>query len=271
MLYLPVIDQDVLIFDIETIKHLRELGILGNFIGSLSILPQQNSFMGLPLKLTKYEVWWLVDHKLAKLVTNNKLAYTNNRKDKYFITRYTNDSDRGYDALLDKDGSSEIPDKENSKETSDKDYDNEITDKEIQRSDELDIQHRPSALEVQIDTEHQDLVKRFESVGCEKSYSIFRQLKNNGYFILPGLKFGGEFVVYPGDPIRYHSHYIVNATPSISVLNLVVSGRLASGVKKLFVITNPKEDEEQDGQEQDGQGEAESNNLIFAIEWAGFG
>ena len=37
--------------------------------------------------------------------------------------------------------------------------------------------------------------------------AVFEDLHEQGYFLSTGLRFGGDFVVYPGDPLRYHSHY----------------------------------------------------------------
>lgn len=231
-LQLPVIDKDVLVFEVDTVKKLREIGILGNFIGSLSFVPQQNNFMGLPLKLTKYEVWWLVEQNLAILVNNEKLLKLNNKGDGFYVTDHTNTL--------------------------------------------------KSQLDLEQERDHLQLLERFEYLSNDNSYRIFKELRNKGYYILPGLKFGGEFIVYPGDPIRYHSHYIVNAISEINMLHLVVSGRLASGVKKLYVISEPKEPEpepkETESQEpeptdpESNESESEQNeNLVFSVEWAGFG
>ena len=40
-------------------------------------------------------------------------------------------------------------------------------------------------------------------------YKYYSYLQNKGYFINPGIKFGGDLVIYPGDPLRYHSYSIV--------------------------------------------------------------
>ncbi|WFC94074.1 phosphatidylinositol 3-kinase [Malassezia brasiliensis] len=53
-----------------------------------------------------------------------------------------------------------------------------------------------------------------------------------GYFLSTGLRFGGDFVVYPGDPLRYHSHYTATilATPQqpMAAYHVVASGRLVT-------------------------------------------
>ncbi|EGV64684.1 tRNA-intron endonuclease catalytic domain-like protein [Yamadazyma tenuis ATCC 10573] len=200
MLDLAVIDSDVLVFDVNVVKQLRNLGILGNFMGSLAAAPQQNSFLGLPLKLSPYEILWLVDNRQANLVKHKGITRINNHKEPYFYTQYNNE---------------------------------------------------PSELEA-VDIE---VIRRKAN---PSSYSIFCQLKHQGYYLLPGLKFGGEFIAYPGDPLRYHSHVIVHPVSEVNFYSLIVSGRLATGVKKLYVISEPDETDP-------------TFNITFSIEWAGFG
>lgn len=89
-------------------------------------------------------------------------------------------------------------------------------------------------------------------------YKVFEYLWHQGLFVTPGLKFGGHYLAYPGDPLRYHSHYIVNArdkeTP-LTPVDLVSMGRLAVNVKKVYVLASPDD----------------SGNInVFSIHWAGF-
>lgn len=197
---LPVIDKSVLIFDVDVVRKLRGLGILGNLIGTLSVAPQQNNFMGLPLKLSNYEIVWLVDKKNAKLIKHTGIEKLNNHDPPYYTTARTNIA---------------------------------------KESSEVDVE-------------------LFKLMINPSSYSIYCQLKEMGYYILPGLKFGGQFLAYPGDPLRFHSHLIIDPVPSINFHSLIVSGRLATGVKKLYVISEPDE-------------ESKTGNTCFSIEWAGFG
>lgn len=88
-------------------------------------------------------------------------------------------------------------------------------------------------------------------------YDIYRSLLERGYFISPGLKFGGDFVLYPGDPLKFHSYSIVLLNFS-STNDLVVGGRLATGVKKNLVIV-------------DQQLLLDEPFRAYSIQWAGFG
>merc|ERR1739848_44115 len=39
--------------------------------------------------------------------------------------------------------------------------------------------------------------------------AVYEDLQKRGVYITSAMKFGGDFLVYPGDPLRHHSHYIV--------------------------------------------------------------
>ncbi|KAI8851423.1 hypothetical protein BC829DRAFT_387391, partial [Chytridium lagenaria] len=52
---------------------------------------------------------------------------------------------------------------------------------------------------------------------------------------MSGVKFGGEFLMYPGDPLCNHSTYIVsihNPTQQIPVLDIVAMARVARATRK---------------------------------------
>lgn len=137
-------------------------------------------------------------------------------------------------------------------------------------------QHKTSALVGAIDTslptivipartefkeeENQQAVNtQFEQPTAER-YQIFKYLMDRGYFIMPGLRFGCQFMAYPGDLLRYHSHFNVLGfgwNEQFDILNIVNGGRLATSVKKCWVIgaKEPESDESE----------------VYSIEWAGFG
>jgi tRNA-splicing endonuclease subunit Sen34 len=100
-----------------------------------------------------------------------------------------------------------------------------------------------------------------------KACPLYALLNSRGYFITPGLRFGGHYSVYPGDPFRYHAHHLATSydwDEEITILDLITSGRLGTGVKKSFLM----------GGKQPGTSEEDSNTdghgvRAFCIEWAG--
>ncbi|KAG7287804.1 hypothetical protein NEMBOFW57_007319 [Staphylotrichum longicolle] len=102
------------------------------------------------------------------------------------------------------------------------------------------------------------------SMPTPASYALYRYLNARGYYTTPGLRFGGDYSVYPGDPFRYHAHYLANGygwDEPVAMLDLVTSGRLGTAVKKGFLFGAEKPKPREEG----GEGEVR----VFCIEWAG--
>ncbi|KAM0548487.1 hypothetical protein ACHAPJ_009810 [Fusarium lateritium] len=88
-------------------------------------------------------------------------------------------------------------------------------------------------------------------------------LLTSGYYMTPGLRFGAKYSVYPGDPLRFHAHFMANQygwDEEIPVLDIVAGGRLATAVKKAYLIgaQQPQTDDLMDDQKM----------RTFSIEWA---
>eukprot|EP00057_Strongylocentrotus_purpuratus_P032218 XP_786961.2 PREDICTED: tRNA-splicing endonuclease subunit Sen34 [Strongylocentrotus purpuratus] len=81
---------------------------------------------------------------------------------------------------------------------------------------------------------------RYPSTEREKlKCRVFQHFWEMGYYMTSGTKFGGDFLVYPGDPFLFHSYFIVVCIPhhkQLSPLELVSHGRLGTFVKKAVVL-----------------------------------
>lgn len=76
----------------------------------------------------------------------------------------------------------------------------------------------------------------------QEKFVIYQDLREKGYIPRPGLKFGADFVVYRKGPGLEHSPFIVHVLPhdtKITAIDMVRAGRLATSVRKKFVIANP--------------------------------
>lgn len=76
----------------------------------------------------------------------------------------------------------------------------------------------------------------------EEKYIIYKDLRDKKYVPRPGLKFGADFVVYRRGPGLEHSLFMVHVLPhdsEITAIDMVRAGRLATSVRKKFVIANP--------------------------------
>uniref|UniRef100_A0A2K5VPY4 tRNA-splicing endonuclease subunit Sen34 n=1 Tax=Macaca fascicularis TaxID=9541 RepID=A0A2K5VPY4_MACFA len=79
----------------------------------------------------------------------------------------------------------------------------------------------------------------------ELRYSIYRDLWERGFFLSAAGKFGGDFLVYPGDPLRFHAHYIAQCwapEDPIPLQDLVAAGRLGTSVRKTLLLCSPQPD-----------------------------
>ena len=89
--------------------------------------------------------------------------------------------------------------------------------------------------------------------------NVYEYLHNAGYWMTPGLRFGCDYTAYPGDPLRYHSHFMVHVEKEedegVDMLTLVGGGRVATQTRKAWMLA----------------GEVEGKVRVFTIEWAGFG
>lgn len=73
----------------------------------------------------------------------------------------------------------------------------------------------------------------------EVKYMVFENLRNKGYVVSPGIKFGCDFAVYIHGPGINHAPYLVKVlkpSENISGVDIVLAGRLATTVKKQFIL-----------------------------------
>jgi tRNA-intron endonuclease len=75
-----------------------------------------------------------------------------------------------------------------------------------------------------------------------EKYTIYEDLRDKKYIPRPGQKFGADFIVYKEGPGIDHSSFciqVLSRTNKISSIDVVRAGRLATSVKKRFVLANP--------------------------------
>jgi len=80
----------------------------------------------------------------------------------------------------------------------------------------------------------------------KQKYRVYEDLRNRGFVVRPGLKFGADFAVYRHGPGIDHSPFIVEVvagTHEISAIEIVRAGRLATSVRKRFVLATPTQKE----------------------------
>jgi tRNA-intron endonuclease len=76
----------------------------------------------------------------------------------------------------------------------------------------------------------------------DDKYAVYRDLRDSGLIVTPGIKFGCDFAVYKYGPGVEHAPYMVSVkktSSEISATEIVKAGRLATTVRKRFIIAVP--------------------------------
>jgi tRNA-intron endonuclease, archaea type len=76
----------------------------------------------------------------------------------------------------------------------------------------------------------------------EEKYTVYRDLRDSNLIVTPGIKFGCDFAVYKYGPGVEHAPYMVSVKKegsNISATEVVKAGRLATTVRKRFIIAVP--------------------------------
>ena len=76
----------------------------------------------------------------------------------------------------------------------------------------------------------------------DKKFLVYKNFREKGYIVNPGIKFGCDFAVYQKGPGIDHAPYLVqvyNSSDTISSTGVVLAGRLATTVRKQFILAIP--------------------------------
>ncbi len=81
----------------------------------------------------------------------------------------------------------------------------------------------------------------------EEKYAVYRDMREKGLVVTPGMKFGCDFAVYKRGPGVEHAPYMVSvkkAESAITATEIVKAGRLATTVRKRFIIATSDPEKE---------------------------
>lgn len=292
-----------LLFSIDAVTYLRrEHNICGVLTGTLPQVSQQNVFLGLPLQLMPEEARLLVDKGVGCIVDEAKaqtgmisLMEEDRRRYKreleaqgHHVSRLLSDrkSKRKEEALK------KIAEKKSkapaaraavsaegttdSAATSQPDESSAIVDffADAPSRSSTDTPNPREKMGVTPPTSYPPLPNPTTSSDLllpppdvQLSYPLYAHLHSQGYFLSPGLRFGCQYVAYPGDPLRFHSHFLVVSAEfdqQIDLMDIVNGGRLGTGVKKGFLLGGP-----QKSRDEADEIERTESVVTYSIEWAG--
>ncbi|KAK8119560.1 uncharacterized protein PG998_004186 [Apiospora kogelbergensis] len=279
-----------LVFDIDDVMYLRPSA--PPFVGTMPQAPQQSVFMGLPIELMAEEAQVLVEKNVAYVVDDcsyhpARITAAGPQDRQYIdaVQAITSDAERSLregaearKAMFANKGSSKKKGKKNMM-TSDTQSSEDVIDGPSVDADAeaaaATMNREASEPWMATLTTSDSLLtpspgqnEPLASVDVPPSYPLYAHLQDKGYFMMPGLRFGCDYNVYPGDPLRFHSHFQATGfqwNEDINVLDLVTAGRLGTNVKKSFLIGGKVENEAMPK----GKTEETAKNVrAFSIEWA---
>lgn len=73
----------------------------------------------------------------------------------------------------------------------------------------------------------------------QEKLGVYRELRDYGYIVTPGIKYGCDFAVYEKGPGIDHAPYVIQIQDiheNLSAPEIVKAGRLATSVRKSFLI-----------------------------------
>ncbi|KAK9459438.1 uncharacterized protein V1516DRAFT_696979 [Lipomyces oligophaga] len=247
LMQISIIAGSYLVFDIEVVKEIRDKHhISGILAGTLPQIPQQNVFLGLPLQLLPEEAALLVQDGYAEIVD-----------DEQTFSESACDPNSDDITVQDTEVEIKVAELEQSLVVT-QGTTNFYTTPTAAPPPSRVVVSAPSAM---------------QAIWTSPRYHAYKYLHSKGFFLSPGLRFGGQFLAYPGDPLRYHSHYLVRGlslTENFPLLDLVGSGRLGTGIKKAWLVGASLQSSS-DPITQDDDNNSDHKYASFCIEWAGFG
>ncbi|XP_044134003.1 tRNA-splicing endonuclease subunit Sen34 [Bufo gargarizans] len=253
----------------------EEHGLVGSLVGALVRKPRQNTRLGLPLQLLPEEARLLVEIGAARLVHHRWAAdgtdVSTAVEDKEAYAQFLHHSyeEQGQLALQEKKRTLESLSGRIAEGRSKRKRQRVEQEEPMESSSQGPIKelinleqtfHFPKeAMMVQIPTAHlrpgneeevdvQQVSSEWPYTGQknhEARYKVFRDLWQKGYHLTNGGKFGGDFLVYPGDPMRFHAHYIAICFPqdeNIALSDIITAGRLGTNVKKTVLLCSSSQE-----------------------------
>jgi tRNA-splicing endonuclease subunit Sen34 len=291
---IPKIAGRYLLFDVNVVTYLRSTyHICGVLIGSIPQIPQQNVFLGLPLELMPEEAKLLVEKEVAYIVDDvawhkerfntlegsDKKKYLESLRSKGLEARRIAEgvSRKKSENALAKQAAQR---RRKAVEASAEDHNTneDTTDGAASESLFNDVRpaSRASSAPSTSDTPFPVTPTTSYSPSSlpenptpqadppvPSSYPLFKHLHSRNYFVMPGLRFGCDYNVYPGDPLRFHSHFSATSydwDEEFSMIDLIGGGRLGTRVKKAFLIG---------GKDPCVEPDKGGSVRTFCIEWGG--
>lgn len=240
MITVYFLEGNLLLYSVDDWATLRKTyRIIGEIIGHAAHIPS------LPLKLSPEETLYLLNKNVIEVREVIKYDNDKSKLDKFeneFLQYQIHEYRRTRKIQLEK-----VLDKiiEQRRKHNDNRSREDILKEELEKTPPVtkDNMIWPIFLSSDVQEENTQLipVDVIKGMTTNLKTRTFYDLYEKGYYITDGGKFGGDFLVYFGDPICYHAILIIKCVESeenISTMEIVAFGRLGTSVKKRAVLAS---------------------------------
>ncbi|KAI7802604.1 tRNA-splicing endonuclease subunit Sen34 isoform X2 [Triplophysa rosa] len=264
-----------LLWKVSDIKRCRGAGVIGALVGSLARQPRQNVRLGRPLELMQEEALMLEETTSAAASLHTQDCEDEEAARQYEAALESSYTEQCTLALEDK--KTVLRRIMQEKENDTDDSGNAVRD----RLNALDqaFSFPRSAMAIQLCTaragfSHCPDERSFPSTDwpmprderSEIRFRVYRDLRSKGYYLTSAGKFGGDFLVYPGDPLRFHAHYIalcMSMDEQLPLCDILAIARLGSNVKKTVLLCSPQKPSET------GKDESIEEGVVYSsLQWS---
>jgi tRNA-intron endonuclease, archaea type len=110
----------------------------------------------------------------------------------------------------------------------------------LAETEKIEIFENPNETKVNLDKLRAKAKELYDEF--EEKYAVYHDMRDSSLIVTPGIKFGCDFAVYKYGPGVEHAPYMVTvkkAGSTISATEIVKNGRLATTVRKRFIIAVP--------------------------------
>lgn len=265
----------------DWLKLRRDYRIIGELIGCLPKKPRQDILSGLPLMLQPEEVSLLLEKNIARLIRYPCLQKPPSDSLRQIFEEYRNSLYVEQEKCLRKERQKQVMGmmdrivegkkrkllgidtrKKKARKPLDPKVQEALNNIEINRQDLLkeemaklpkldknDALIQTHTIYPWADNDDVEIVewKYPSNYNQQLRYKTYKNLWEKGYYVTNGEKFGGDFLAYPGDPIMFHSQFIIlckNKNEEMPITELSAQCRIACHVRKTQVYAFFSEDQD---------------------------
>uniref|UniRef100_A0A671MLV5 tRNA-splicing endonuclease subunit Sen34 n=1 Tax=Sinocyclocheilus anshuiensis TaxID=1608454 RepID=A0A671MLV5_9TELE len=225
-----------LLWKVSDMKRGRSVGVIGAVVGSLARQPRQNVRLGRPLELLQEEALLLEETSTAAASLQPQVDRGDEERHSEAVRQY----EAGLESSYKEQCALALEDKKTVLRRIMKEKENDSS----SLLDCLNALDQAFCLMWSERSFHSTDWPMPRDERLNTRFCVYRDLRNKGLYLTSTGKFGGDFLVYPGDPLRFHAHFIalcISMDDELPLCDILAIARLGSNVKKTVLLCSPVE------------------------------